>query len=343
MSAALRLLVAATALLLLLVSGCDRHDSAGRSPAALPPARVRLAPARLESLPGLTEVTGTIRPAHHARLAAKIMGTVADLPVSLGQPVRSGELLVKISAAEIGARVVQARAQLNLAGRDLGRERDLLAKGASTAETVRGLEDRYTQTEAAWQEAETMQGYTDIRAPFDGVIARKFVQAGDLASPGQPLLEVEGRSGFEVEAAVPESLAATLASGTTLAGEADGTAFTGTVSEMSSTADAATRCVDVKLALPADTAVRSGQFVRLQIPGAGVPTLLVPGTAVTRNGQMEYVFLAGTEAQAVLRLVRTGGSRGGGTEILSGLAAGDEVVVNPPAGLREGRLLEVQP
>jgi RND family efflux transporter MFP subunit len=330
-------------LLLALLPGCARHEAAATATPALPPVKVRLATVQTVSLPHVTEVTGTIRPAHHAMLAAKVMGTIAELPVTLGQRVRQGDLLLRISAAEINAKVIQARSQLNLALRDLERERDLLAKGASTAEMVRSLEDRFTMTEAMVREAETMLSYTEIRAPFDGVVAHKFVNAGDLAGPGQPLLEVEGTDDFEIEAGIPESLAAALAVGTSLEIEAPRVAFTGRLREISSTADAATRSVGVKVAVPAGTAVRSGQFARVLVPGATVPNLLVPVVALSLSGQMERVFVAGENRQAVLRLVKTGDTHGDLVEVLSGLSSGEKVVLNPPAGLHEGQPLEAQP
>lgn len=328
-----------------LLAGCTRHAEPAAAAPALPPARVQLDRVALEEVPALTEVTGTVRPVQRATLAAKVMGTISGLPVALGQRVRAGEPLLKISAAEITARVTQAQSQLNLAGRDLARERDLLAKGASTAEMVRNLEDRFTLTEAMVREAETMLGYTELRAPFDGVVARKLVHAGDLAAPGQPLLEIEGAGDFEVEAGIPDSLAARLAPGVELSVDvpATGAAFTARLVELASAADADARTVTAKLAVPAGATVRSGLFARVQVPGAPVRTLLVPAGAVSLSGQMERVFIAGEGNRAVLRLVKTGAPRNGRIEILAGLAAGDTVVINPPAGLREGQPLEVRP
>ncbi|MBI2518103.1 MAG: efflux RND transporter periplasmic adaptor subunit [Opitutae bacterium] len=326
-----------------LLAGCGRPTAEQAAAPALPPARVQLARVAAEAVPALTEVTGTVRPAQRAALAAKVMGTISELPVALGQRVRAGDLLVKISAAEITARVTQAQSQLNLAGRDLARERDLLAKGASTAEMVRGLEDRFALTEAMVREAETMLGYTELRAPFDGVVARKHVHAGDLAAPGQPLLELEGTGDFQVEADIPDSLAAALAPGAEMQVDVAGTTFAARLVELSSSADANARTVTAKLAVPAGAPARSGQFARVFVPGAPVNTLFVPAGAVTASGQMERVFVAGEGNRAVLRLVKTGATRNERVEILSGLAAGETVVVNPPAGLREGQPLEARP
>ncbi|MFI5337383.1 MAG: efflux RND transporter periplasmic adaptor subunit, partial [Opitutales bacterium] len=260
-----------------------------------------------------------------------------------GQRVSRGELLLKISAAEISARVAQAGAQLNLARRDLERERDLLTRGASTAEMVRSLEDRFTLTEAMLHEAEAMLGYAELHAPFDGVVSRKLIDAGDLASPGQPLLEVEGTTDFQIEAGIPDSLAAPLAPGAVLTCEVSGVTFAARLLELSPSSDLSTRTVSAKLAVPAGTVVRSGQFVRILVPGSATPALLAPASAITVSGQMERVFVAGDGLHAVLRLVKTGAGRDGLVEILSGLGAGERVVTNPPAGLREGQPLEVQP
>lgn len=339
-----RLLIPLSALALL--GGCAKHGTS--SPAAsapLPAAKVRVATLRAENLATAIEVTGTVRPAQRAQLAAKVMGSIAELPVTLGQRVNSGDLLVKISAAEITARVAQAQSQLNAARRDLDRERDLLGKGASTADMVKGLEDRFAGAQAMVREAEVMLGYTTIRAPFDGVIARKFANTGDLASPGFPLMEIEGSSNFQIEAGLPDSLAAKLTIGASLTVELPATAvsFQGTLAELSSAADAGARTVAAKITVPAGTAVRSGQFARVQLPGAPARTLLTPAASVSTLGQMERVFVAGEGNRAVLRLVKTGAARGDRIEILAGLDDGERVVVGVPAGLREGQPLEILP
>ena len=87
--------------------------------------------------------------------------------------------------------------------------------------------------------------------------------------------------------------------------------------------------------------VRSGHFVRVEVPGEIRDALFVPASAVNRFGQMERVFSIGPENRAVLHLVKTAGGREDHVEIVAGLSAGDQVIVDPPAGLREGQLTEV--
>lgn len=331
-----------------LLASCGKHGAPANSadPAAtLPPAKVRIAVVRAENLPILTEVSGTIRAVQRAQIAAKLMGVIEELPVSLGQRVRTGDVLARISAGEISARLAQAQSQLNVARRDLDRERDLLGKGASTADLVRGLEDRLALNQGMVREAEVMLGYATVRAPFDGVVARKAANPGDLASPGLALLELEGTGAFEVEVAVPDTFAGTLAPGARfhVSSPAVDLSFQAALNEVSPGADPNARSILAKLSVPAGTAVRSGQFVRVGLQGASVRTLLIPTAALTPHGQVERVFVAGENNRAVLRLVKSGGSRGDQLEIVSGLSEGERVVVAPPAGLREGQALEVLP
>ncbi len=273
------------------------------------------------------------------------MGAIEELPVTLGQPVRAGDVLVKISAGEISARLAQAQAQFDQANRDLARERELLPKNASTADTVRNLETRATLSAAMVREAEAMMGYSVIRAPFDGLVARKMVEAGDLAAPGMPLIEIEGAGAFQIEVGIPDSLVNALKIGVSadVAITSADTKFSATLAELSSSADANAHTVMAKFNVPSGIVVRSGQFARVQISGVPSRALLAPTAAVSRNGQMERVFVAGEGNRAVLRLVKTGATRGDRVEILAGLDDGERVVLMPPAGLQEGQPLEVQP
>jgi RND family efflux transporter MFP subunit len=337
-----RVLLVASALALL--AGCSKHPAEPVS-AAGPATIVATAPVVAADLPVLTEVTGSVRAVQRATVAAKVMGSIARLPVALGQPVAAGDLLLEIAAPEIAARVDQARAQLSLTERELTRDRALAARGAVTEDQVRALEDRLAIHAAQLREAETALGYTQLRAPFAGTVARKLVDAGDLAVPGQPLLELDGAGAFEIEVAVPDSLAGALAVGQSLdvTIPASGRRFPARLAELSTSADATARAIALKLAVPAESGVRPGQFARVAVPSTPVPTLLVPASAVTRVGQMERVFVVTAGHRAALRLVKTGAARGEQLEVLSGLDAGERVIVAPSATLREGAPVEVRP
>ena len=118
---------------LALLAGCGRQAPDSNAGPSLPPLKVQVALVHLETVPVLTEITGTVHAVERAQLAAKVMGSIETMPFTLGQRVKRGDTLVTISAGEINARVAQAESQFNQASRDLARERELLPKGASTA------------------------------------------------------------------------------------------------------------------------------------------------------------------------------------------------------------------
>jgi len=331
-------------LVLALSAGCAKHGEPVAPSVALPPVKARVQVLQAQDLPALTELSGTVLAFDRATLASKVMGVVAELPVSLGQRVNKGELLVRINAAEIGARLAQARSQLNLAQRDLARERELFLKQATSAEMVRSLEDRHTMALEQVREAEAMLAYTEIRAPFDGVIARKPINAGDLASPGMPLLELEGSNRFEIEVRIPESLASSLKPGVSAGVEIPslGLRFDAVVRELSPASDIQSRNVLAKLEVPAGLAVRSGHFARVSLVTGRQQLLLISQDAVRTQGQMELVFVL-KEGHACLRLVRTGLRRGSDVELLSGVAEGEQVLITGSRALVEGQAVEVQP
>ncbi len=327
---------------LILVAGCTRQPPVSATPeaGALP---VQTATSVRESAPAVIEMPATIRPAERAVISAKVTGTIAALPWGLGQAVNAGEPLVTLAVPETEARVRQAQAQLAEAARAAERERTLVAKGVNAPDSLRDAEDRLRFAQAGLAEAEAMLAHASMRAPFAGVITEKHVLPGDLATPGLPLLVLESTARLRAEGTVPEQAAAALRIGDALPviTQEGAAPVAGRIEELSSAADAVSRSVLVKVALPADTA-RSGQFARLQVTTGATDSVWAPSAAVTRFGQMERVFTVEND-RAVLRLVKTGRHTGDRTEILAGLEGGEPVVLAPPAALRDGQPVTIRP
>ena len=120
------------------------------------------------------------------------------------------------------------------------------------------------------------------------------------------------------------------------------TPFHCAVAEISAAADSTTHTVLVKLALPATDAWLSGRVAHVKLSGPAAERLLVPASAVSRFGQMERVFVV-QEGRTQLRLVKTGATHGDRVELLAGVAAGENVVVAPPAILRDGQPVTLAP
>ncbi len=295
---------------------------------AAPPVRVQTVTVRKTELASRVEVVGTVQAVDQAVIAAKISGTIVELPVVLGSRVNKGELLVKINAREISARVLQAQAQLAQTRRNLNREEKLLKQHASTPETVKSMRDLLAIAQAGYHEAASMLSYTTIQAPFAGVITKKIANIGDLATPGMPLLRLENNHRLQVVTAIPESSASAIKLHDKLLISIPTTAKEriGNVAEISPVIDPRSRTMPIKINLSDSTGLRTGMFARITLPGRPYMTIMVPKSAIVPFGQLKKVFVVDGN-RVHLRLVRTGLYRDDRIEILTGLAAGDRIVV----------------
>ncbi len=314
----------------------DHGNTAPHAAANLPAVAVTTTTVTTSSVAQIRHLPGTVQATERATVAAKAMGTVTAAP-TVGQSVAAGDVLVRISADELDAAVAQARAALDLATRNHQREAALLERGASTAETVRNLDDQRRIAAAQLEAASAQLATTRVTAPFDGSVTARHLETGDLASPGAPLFTLEGPH-LEVQVAVPESLASANLGDTVGIELSDTTKVNGLVTEASPAADPVTRSRLVRLALPAGAPAAAGQFVRVRWPDDPASVLRVPSSAVSAFGQMQRVFVV-TDGHASLRLVKIGHIQDGETVILSGLNPGETIVTAPPAILRDGQPL----
>ncbi len=202
--------------------------------------------------------------------------------------------------------------------------------------------EKIAQAAAGVAAAESQLSYLRISAPFAGVVTARMAEPGDLASPGMPLLKLEQAGNYRLVAAFPESALREVKPGRKIPVEiaAIGLAGEGTVAEIVPVLDPQTRTFPVKIALPASGLVRSGLFGVARLAGAGVETISVPVTAVRINGQLTTVFVA-EGGKAHLRMVQLGETRDGRREVLAGLGAGELLIPEPAAGLRDGDAVEV--
>ena len=308
------------------------------------PVAVSVAKASESAIPALIELAGTVQAVDRAAIAAKVTGVITKVPVVLGSQVKAGDLLISISAEEIAAKLSQAETQLAQAKRNLEREQSLLAKNAATADTVKSMADAYAIAQAGHREAKTMLGYATITAPFDGVITRKLVSSGDLATPGTVLLQLENPRKLQVSTAVPENLILTLKTGDTLTVTVPtaGATVQGIISEIAPAADPSSRTAPITIELPGDPHLRSGQFARVIIPSKAGTALLIPSSAIVPLGQMDRVFVVAND-RAHLRLIRIGRQLDGSTEVLTGLNPGETVVTTNNRLLVNGQALRIQP
>ena len=328
-------------------SGC--HKASEQNQTKLPSTAVRIQVVERKSRAATEDVVGTVRPKLSAAIEAKVSGRIEQMLVVPGQSVKAGERLVQLDAHEIQSRLDQAAAARQQAESDLKRFTALLEQKILSQSEFDNAQSKFRMAAAAEAEVKTMLGYTQIVAPFAGVITRKLADVGDLAAPGKTLLQMENPDTLRFEADVPEALIGNVKLGDKLAVRIAAVAkeIDGTVAEMSPAADPNSRTYLVKLDLPGATGLRSGQFGRVAVPVGEASAIRVPAAAVIQRGQMELVFVVANGHahgnQAQLRLVKTGSRVGDEVEIVSGLNSGDRVVAEGASALADGQPVTVKP
>jgi len=343
MKPAYRTIAGLSSIGVLLAAGCG-HKPTAIETKTLPPAAVQTQVVEAKNRTATEEVVGTVRAKLRAVIEAKVSGRIEKFLAVPGQEVKAGELLATIDAREVQARYDQAVAIRQQAESDLKRLSTLREQNVLSQAEFESAEARARVAIASVVEAETMLGYTKVTAPFNGVITRKHADVGDLAVPGKPLLEMEDSSHLRLEADVPEAVVGHLKLGDKLPVRIDalGKNCEGQISEIAPTADPNSRTFLVKLDLPNIAGMRAGQFGRVAAPVGETQTLRVPAAAVLHRGQLEIVFVA-NNGKAQMRLVKTGKNIGSETEVVSGLNAGETIVVSELANLIDGQPLTVTP
>jgi RND family efflux transporter MFP subunit len=339
-----RIWLSALLLSSVLLAGCGvKHENTQRESSNLPVAAVQVKTIEGQPHTSTESVVGTVQAKLHATLEAKVSGHIEQLPVELGQRVKDGELVALLDSRDLKARLDQAEASQEQAERNWNRISALFHQQAATRAEYDDAQAQKRVADAAVAGAKAMLGYAKIVAPFDGVVTKKWVDMGDLASPGKPLVDIEDPSQLRLQADVPDVIAAHVREGKKLGVRVDALdgEITGTVAEISPAADPVTHTFRVKVDLPATPGLMSGQFARLEVPVGESDALLVPDSAVVERGQMEILFVV-VNGHAHLRLVKAGRHIGDQVEILSGLDAGDVVVVGGASQLTDDQPVETK-
>jgi RND family efflux transporter MFP subunit len=178
--------------------------------------------------------------------------------------------------------------------------------------------------------------YTVVKAPFDGVVTEKKVEAGELASPGQPLLKMEDSLQMRLEATVAEGDLKSVSRGDKIPVFIDALgvqALTGVVSQILPAGDPHTHTFMVKVDLPKTPGLKSGMFGRFQLDKGTTRTLLVPDSAVLERGELTSVFVVGSDQVSRLRWIKVGRRFDKQIEILSGVNVGELVLLEGSRGV----------
>jgi RND family efflux transporter MFP subunit len=346
-----------------LTAACG--SEAPEAPVDTTPAVVQLAPENVATA-AVTEITsgpfvsGQLTPAREATVRAQVGGPLVTLTVDRGRAVKAGAIIGRIAARDLDDAMASAQAAvksaenaLTVARSEAARTESLVKGGALAARDleqarnmVAGAEAQVAAAKAreksVWQQLDD----TNVRAPITGVVADRPASAGDIVSPGTPLVTIIDPSSMRLEASVASDQIAAVTPGAKVRFRVRGFSseiFTGTIDRLSPTADPVTRQVTIFVTLPnlggkliaglfaegrVDSETRRGVIVPLGAVDETGPTPLV--TRI-RDGKAERVPVTLGLRQAEAELV----------EITAGIAEGDVVILGAARTLANGTPVRV--
>lgn len=294
---------------------------------------------------------GVVEAVDETTIAAQTNARVLALPVDVGDQVAKGDVLVRFSdveqqsgrrsaeAAVAAARAESRDAEASWKRIDAVYARGLVARAQLDSATARRDAARATlaAAEAALRSAGQQADYTVVRAPFDGVVTRRFVHVGEAVQSGpptpQPLIALAALDALRVDVVVPQgAVDAIRASQHASVVLDDGRRVAAAKVTVFPYADPATHSFRVRVELPAGrTGLYPGMTVKVAFAVGAATRLLVPVSALVRRGELSGVYVIGTDHSVGLRQLRLGHRFGDQVEVLAGLAAGERIAVDPEA------------
>lgn len=291
-----------------------------------------------------------IESVRQATVSAQIAGQLTQLYVDAGDRVKRGQLLARIdtreadaSVASAGAQVARAEAALAQAQVEYDRTRSLVAQNfvsqAALDKAEADLKTARATLEAAragTTQAVTGRSFAELRAPIDGVVSRRLMELGELATPGRGVVEIHDPAALRAVGTIPQFVLPRTARVERAEVELPsvGKRVKATKVTVLPAADPRLLSTQVRADLPADApaGIVPGTAAKVLVPIGRSEKLVVPAAAVIRRGELTAVYVLG-EGTRQLRQVRLGNRvSDDAVEVLAGLAAGERVAVDPSRG-----------
>lgn len=285
------------------------------------------------------ETSGTAAPLRQATLSTKLMGTVLEVLVKEGDAVVAGQALVRIDARDLEARksqvsasIADAEAMQRDALTQAGRIRALYRDSAATRAQLDAAETGLSRAEAGVHaaragaaELDAMTTYAVIRAPFAGIVTKRFVDPGAFAAPAAPLVSVQDGLQLRISASATPDIARALHHGRPIDATIEGRSVRAVVEGIVPSGAGNLYTINALVANPRGD-ILSGSTATLLVPLGTRQTLVVPGNAVIRQGDLTGVTVRTAEGDET-RWIRLGPTAGEMVEVNAGLRAGDQVIV----------------
>lgn len=301
-------------------------------------------PERAEML-AMYSGTATLEAEADADVIAKVGGEVRRILVEEGDRVRAGQVLAVLDDRQLRLQAAQARAALAKSERDFNRQVELHQKGLVASGAFDNLKYDLDNQRAADDLARLNLSYSEIRAPFAGLVSARHVKMGQEIAVGAKVFRVTDPIPLKASVFVPERELARLKPGQSASVGVDalaGRSFPAVVKLVSPTVDAATATFKVTLEVRDPQGdLKPGMFARVGIVfERRADALTIPRTALLDTDGASNVFIV-SGGKAEQRALKVGLSNAGRIEVLEGLKGAEQVVVVGQNGLKDGNPVRV--
>jgi RND family efflux transporter MFP subunit len=307
---------------------------------------------------------GSVQAYYEAPIYARTNGYLKTWTTDIGMPVKKGQVLAEIESPEVDQQLSQAQADLASAeaNYELARTTDVRWRGLLQTQSVSKQDADQRAGDAAAKKAAVesadanvarlrdMESFKRVLAPFDGVVTQRNTDIGALInagqSPGQALFRVADTHRLRIYVSVPQAYASAIEPGMKadlVFAEHPGETYPATVAFTAQALDPASRTLQVELqAENAQHKLFPGSYaeVHFNMAAAG-PTLRLPANAVLFRAEGLLVAVVGSDNHVRLKRVTEGRDFGSSIEILGGINAGDDIVINPPDSITDGALVRI--
>jgi membrane fusion protein (multidrug efflux system) len=342
------LAAAALAAYIWLAGGNDDTPARpGMNPEDRPPVAVVTTVAESRALVDEVEALGTTRAREAVEITSRIASVITTINFREGETVEAGTVLVELDNAEERAALAEAEARVIDSRAQFRRARELLASKTVSESQVTQLEATMNADEARLRAAQARLEQTLIRAPFAGRVGLRQVSPGSLVNPSIVITTLDDVSSVRLDFTVPETFLGVLATGQRIAAQSvafEDRLFEGEVRTINTRVDPVTRAVTIRADLPNDDGLlKPGMFLTVRLAGQSRQRVVIPEAALVPEGDRQNVYLV-RDGRAWRTEVSVGRRLPGEVEILDGVRAGDEVVVEGTQKVANGgRITNTEP
>ena len=295
-----------------------------------PPVAVVMVEAVARDVVDEVEALGTTRAREAIEITPRISSVVTAILFREGERVEAGKLLVELDNAEERASLAEAEARVIDSRAQYRRAYELLESKTVSESQVQQLEATMNADEARLRAAQARFEQTLVRAPFAGQVGLREISPGSLVNPGNIITTLDDTSSVRLDFTVPEIFLGVLEPGLEISARSvafEGREFAGRVTTINTRVDPVTRAVTIRADLPNDDGLlKPGMFLTVRLAGQTRSRVMVPEAALVPEGDRQHVYLVRDE-RAWRTDVVVGRRMRGEVEILEGLKAGDQVIV----------------